>query len=209
MIAALVKKDCLLLLRNHFVAAVAALIFILIMLSANLGIVGYYMMVLAGIWQLLTIVSEMEKKTGAAALLAVTPYTRKTVVAGRYVSAMLFWAALTVVYLVISLALGFSGFFPPLTLEIAARGFLGAALFTAVALPISIRLPLMAARFLTLFIVLGSMFLVLGLRDTLAPWLVAVTLAPAARLLLCLAVGVAALALSRVAAVRLAARMEG
>ncbi len=207
MIAALVKKDFILLLRNKFLTTVLMLAFLLVVIGINLGLAAYYMMMLAGIWQLLLTVETIEKKTGADALLYVTPYMRGNVVSGRYVSAMAFFVLLTLGYCVISLpSLSLPNWLPLPNALTIATGFLAAALFIAITLPLYMKFSEFTVRLISLAMILGGGFVILGSMEVLITlisgmdeWVL---------IALCIAVGVGALAISRTVAVNMARRRE-
>lgn len=207
MMAALVRKDILLLLRNKFVTTVLMLLFLLVIIGVNMGVVAYYMMLLAGIWQLLLVTAAVEKKSGAAALLAATPYTCGKIATGRYMSALLLYAVLTLVYCAISLfSLVFPGMLPLLTPYSAACGFLAASLFIAITLPLYVKFSEFVVRLISLAIIMGGFFALWSVRGALLSFVAGIS--PLLFVAICVAAGIAALLISRAVTVAFMKKVE-
>ncbi len=207
MIAALVRKDMLLLVRNKFMTTVLMLLFLLVIIGINMGVMAYYMVLLGGIWQFLMVTSTVEKKSGAAALLATTPYTCARVVSGRYMSALLLYALLTLAYCAVSLvSLVFPDVLPPLTPHSAAGGFLAAALFIAITLPLYMKFSELTLRLISLSLILGGGSVLWVVREALQAFVS--VLSTSLFVGICLGGGVVSLLISRAVAVALMKKAE-
>ncbi|OYP09836.1 hypothetical protein CG709_09295, partial [Lachnotalea glycerini] len=119
MYLSLVKKDFKIVLRGNLGILVAQMLFILIIISVNMGIVGYGVMVTAFGWQLLLSVSTEEKKSRSLALLIAMPYEKGKIITTRYVSPMLGFAGITLIYEGLALITNMNDFFiiKPLTYD--------------------------------------------------------------------------------------------
>lgn len=209
MTGALVKKDYLLLIRNNFLAVVGSLVFILIIIGINLGIASYFMMMLAGVWQLLLSSNGTEVKSKSTILLISAPYTRSKVVSAKYMSALLMYVLLTVIYGVVSFAASFfTDTFPTLTVPFVFLGFVVAAVFISITIPLYLKFSEFTVRIISLVIILGGFFLLAFLWETFGASIRPLLASPAVVFALGLAVSVFALLASRTIAVRMAKRIE-
>lgn len=157
----LVGKDYKIILRENAGTFVVQMLFLLVMVSANLGILGYSTMVTAGAWFLLMNVSAAEHKNGALAYLVSTPYSRWKIIISRYVSSALLFVLLTVVYGIISAVIGMAGvgLFPMLTVPVVAGTFVYYMLFVSITAPMYFFLEDMTVRLVSVGMILGVGFL--------------------------------------------------
>lgn len=213
MIGALVRKDYLVLVRNKFLTGIVGLLFILVIISftmgnVGLGIAGYFMFVLGGIWQLLLTINNVEK-SGGFILLISSPYSINKVVSSRYVSSLCLYAILTLLYLLISFATSFfTDLFPILTPQTILLSFFVTSLFIAVTVPLYLKFSEFTVRIISLCIILGGYFAVYFFRNMITTALSALQLTPQAIFASAVFIGIAALLLSRSIAIYIAKKME-
>ncbi|RDY31070.1 ABC-2 transporter permease [Lachnotalea glycerini] len=161
MYLSLVKKDFKIVLRGNLGILVAQMLFILIIISVNMGIVGYGVMVTAFGWQLLLSVSTEEKKSRSLALLIAMPYEKGKIITTRYVSPMLGFAGVTLIYEGLALITNMNDFFiiKPLTYDVIAITMCAYALFISITVPLYLILSDSVVRGITIFLILGTVWI--------------------------------------------------
>lgn len=157
----LVGKDYKIIFRENVGIFVVQMLFVLVLVSANLGILGYSIMAAADAWYLLMNVSASERKNGALAYLVSTPYSRWQIIISRYVSAALMFVLLTAVYAVISTVTGMAGIglFPTLTVPVVTGTFVFYMMFVSITAPMYFFMEDMTVRLVSGGLILGVGFI--------------------------------------------------
>jgi ABC-2 type transport system permease protein len=157
MYLSLVKKDFDLVFQENSGIIIAQMFFILIIISVNLGIVGYGVMATSFGWQLLMSVSTKEKENHSLALLISMPYEKGKIITTRYVSTMAALLGITLIYQVIAWLTNMFNIplFAMLTSEIVLTTMCAYALFISITLPLYF-------KFDNSTVIVFSMILILG-----------------------------------------------
>jgi hypothetical protein len=157
MYLSLVKKDFAIVLRGNIAILLAQLLFILIIISLNMGVIGYGVMATAFGWQILMSVSAKEKENNCLGLLIAMPYERNKIITSRYVSAILGFLAMTVIYEIIAVFANviFAGLFKMLTPEIFLVTMCSYVLFISITLPLYFKFDDTVVRGISLFMIMA------------------------------------------------------
>ncbi|KAB1440142.1 ABC-2 transporter permease [Candidatus Galacturonibacter soehngenii] len=157
MYLSLIRKDYSIVLRNNIGLLIAQMLFILIIVSTNLGIMGYAIMAVSFGWQILMTVSAKDKMNHSMSLLLSMPFQKKTIVNARYMSVMLGFAFVSLFYIVIvEITKFFHVFlFKPLSIEVFFLTLCAYSLFASVTLPLYLKFEDSVVRGISLFSILG------------------------------------------------------
>lgn len=160
MCLALVRKDYKIIFRENFMTFVAQMIFILVIVSANLGIMGYSMLAVADGWYLLMNTCMADKNSSALAYLMSTPYSGLKIIFSKYLSAVLMFAAVSGIYAILSYFVRLLGFdlLPPLSVPAVCFTAIFYMLFISVTMPLYFFLQDMTVRIVSIFFILGVGF---------------------------------------------------
>lgn len=158
----LVRKDYKILFRQNFGTFFAQMLFILVLISANMGIMGYCVMAAGAGWAMLMTISIAEQQSQAMAYLISTPYSRPRIVISKYISTVLLFFVVTVFYGIISELTQRMGvpLFPRLTLSVVVMTFISYMLFVSITLPLYFFLTDMTVRLISLGLILGTCLVV-------------------------------------------------
>lgn len=158
----LVRKDYKILFRQNFGTFFAQMLFILVLISANMGIMGYCVMAAGAGWAMLMTISIAEQQSQAIAYLISTPYSRLKIIISKYISTILLFLGVTVFYGIISELTQQMGvvLFPRLTLAVVVMTFISYMLFVSITLPLYFFLTDMTVRLISLGLILGTCLVV-------------------------------------------------
>lgn len=157
MYLSLIKKDFAIVLRGNIAILLVQLLFILIIISVNMGVIGYGVMATAFGWQMLMSVSAKEKENNSLGLLIAMPYERGKIITSRYISTILGFLAMTVVYEVVAI-LGntlHANLFKMLTPDIFLVSMCSYALFISITLPLYFKFDDTIVRGISLFLIMA------------------------------------------------------
>lgn len=170
MYSALVKKDFDILFRGNVVILFVQMLFILIIISANMGVIGYGAMATAFGWQLLMSVSAKEKANNSLGLLIAISYEKAKIITTRYMSAMLAFLGVTVIYELLALITNIFhiGILRMLTPELFFITMCAYAMFISITLPLYFKFDDTIVRGISLFLIMAVImvgFLLWDLTD--------------------------------------------
>ena len=156
----LIRKDYKILFRQSFGTFLAQMLFILVVISANLGIMGYSVMAVGAAWYLLMNVCIAEQQSSALAYLISIPYSRLKIVISKYLSTLLIFVGITVFYGVLSELTQQLGLelFPRLSISVVGATFICYMLFVSITLPMYFFLSDMTVRLVSIGLILGVSF---------------------------------------------------
>lgn len=157
MYLSLIRKDYSVVLRDNIGLLLVQMLFILIIISANLGIMGYGVMTVAFGWQILMTVSAKDKINHSMSLLLSMPFQKKTIVNARYMSVMLGYIFVTIFYITIAEITNFFQvfLFNRLSTEIFFSTLCAYSLFVSITLPLYLKFEDTIVRGISLFSILG------------------------------------------------------
>lgn len=157
MYLSLVRKDYSIVLRDNIGLLLVQMLFILIIISSNLGIMGYGVMTVAFGWQILMTVSAKDKMNHSMSLLLSMPFQKKTIVNARYISVMLGYVGVTIFYIVISELSNFLQvyLFKRISMEVILLTLCAYSLFVSITLPLYFKFEDSIVRGISLFSILG------------------------------------------------------
>ncbi|MFA9376959.1 MAG: ABC-2 transporter permease [Lachnotalea sp.] len=153
----LVKKDFEIAFCENIGIIVVQMLFILIIISVNMGVMGYGVMATAFGWQLLMGVSVKEKKNNSLALLITMPYEKGKIITTRYISAMFGVVGATVIYEGLAFITNMINInvLKMLTPEILLTTVCAYALFIGITLPLYFKFDDTVVRGVSLFLIMG------------------------------------------------------
>lgn len=159
MYLSLVKKDFAIVLRGNIAILLVQLFFILIIISLNMGVIGYGAMATAFGWQLLMSVSTKEKENNNLGLLVAMPYERGKIITSRYISAILGFVAMTAIYEVFAILANIlhTNLLKMLTPEIFLVSMCAYVLFISITLPLYFKFDDTVVRGISLFLIMAVM----------------------------------------------------
>lgn len=157
MYLSLVRKDYSIVLRDNIGLLLVQMLFILIIISSNLGIMGYGVMTVAFGWQILMTVSAKDKMNHSMSLLLSMPFQKKTIVNARYISVMLGYVGVTIFYIVISEMSNFLQIylFKRISMEVILLTLCAYSIFVSITLPLYFKFEDSIVRGISLFSILG------------------------------------------------------
>lgn len=157
MYLSLVKKDFAIVLRGNIGILLVQLLFILTIISLNMGVIGYGVMASAFGWQLLMSVSAKEKENNSLGLLIAMPYERNKIITSRYISAILGFLTMTVIYEIVAILANiiYAGLFKMLTPEIFLITMCSYILFISITLPLYFKFDDTIVRGISLFMIMA------------------------------------------------------
>lgn len=161
MYLSLIKKDFSIVLRQNSGIIIVQLLFILVVTSINLGIVGYGYCATAFAWHMLMTIAAKEKESHSLTLLLSMPFDKERIIRSRYYSTILGFVGISVFYeaiAVVTNALGFT-FFKPIDVITLCTSFLAYALFVAITLPLYWMFEDSTVRIISIVILLGSAYI--------------------------------------------------
>jgi ABC-type transport system involved in multi-copper enzyme maturation permease subunit len=153
----LVRKDFGIVLRGNLVVLCAQLLFILIMISFNMGVIGYGVMATAFGWQMLMSVSAKEKESHSIGLLISMPFGKRKIINSRYASTIIAFLVMSVIYEVFALLASFvtTSLLKPLNLEIFLTTMVAYIVFISITLPLYFRFDDTMVRGISLFLIMA------------------------------------------------------
>lgn len=170
MISVLVYKDIKLLIKDNLLLLLGQCLLILILISANLGIVGYSMLTLALCWSYLMTVSAKEKVSKGNLLLIVTPYKKNQIILGKYITVFLLFCVVTVFYYclsqncrIINISL-----FEPLSWNVLAITGLSVSVFVGVTIPMYLKFDDSIVKIVSIIMLLGTLYIGYGVYKQLS-----------------------------------------
>lgn len=157
MYLSLIRKDYSVVLRDNIGLLLVQMLFILIIISSNLGIMGYGVMTVAFGWQILMTVSAKDKMNHSMSLLLSMPFQKKTIVDARYMSVMLGYVGVTIFYIAITELSNFFQIFlfKRLSMEVFLLTLCAYSLFVSITLPLYFKFEDSIVRGVSLFSILG------------------------------------------------------
>lgn len=157
MYLSLIRKDFSVLFRGNVKLILLQMLFILFIISANLGIIGYSVMVTSFGWQLLMMVSLKDKMNHSLALLLSMPYDKKKIINARYASAIIGFFGVTIIYevLVKVLTIFQISLLQPLTGKVVLLTFCAYTLFISLTIPLYLKFDDSIVKGISLFTILG------------------------------------------------------
>lgn len=158
MYLSLIRKDFSVVFRENIGLIVMQQLFILIIISLNLGIIGYGVMATAFGWQILMTVAAKDKENHSLALLVSMPYEKETIINARYVSAMLGLLGVTAVYEVLAIITNILqiSFLGTLNIQVILLTFFAYSIFISVTLPLYLVFEDSVVRGISLFMILAT-----------------------------------------------------
>lgn len=153
----LVKKDFDIVFCGNVVILLAQMIFILIIISVNMGEMGYGVMVTAFGWQILMSVSAKEKGNNCLGLLIAMPLEKGKIITTRYITTMISFVGITIFYEVLAIIVNVFHFslFKPLTPEVFFTTLCVYALFISITLPLYFKFDDTVVRGISLFLIMA------------------------------------------------------
>lgn len=158
----LIKKDLYEVFRNNFGMTLVQMMFILLIISMNMGIVGYAVLVCAFGWNMMLNISTNEKKYNTNIFITALPYDRKDIIKSKYVSLYLAFIASSLVYETIALITNILNikFFELLSLDIVLIALMGYTVFISISIPLYLKFDDIIVRvFSILFICVGGVYI--------------------------------------------------
>lgn len=157
MYLSLIRKDYSVVLRDNIGLLLVQMLFVLIIISSNLGIMGYGVMTVAFGWQILMTVSAKDKLNHSMSLLLSMPFQKKTIVNARYMSVMLGYVGVTIFYIAITELSNFFEIylFKRLSIEVFFFTLCAYAVFVSITLPLYFKFEDSIVRGISLLSILG------------------------------------------------------
>lgn len=212
MYLSLIRKDYSVVLRDNIGLLLVQMLFILIIISVNLGIMGYGVMTVAFGWQILMTVSAKDKMNHSISLLLSMPYQKKSIVNARYISIMLGYIFATIFYIIIAKITNFFNvfLFTTLSKEVIFLTLCAYSMFVSITLPLYFKFEDTIVRGISLFSILGvTIFGVLIWDHTNIRFVIdSMTWLKEYYVILCMAVIVVSIFISRRVTLYLFDRME-
>jgi hypothetical protein len=212
MYLSLVKKDFDIVLRGNIGILLAQLLFILIIISVNMGVIGYGVMATAFGWHLLMSVSAKEKQNNSLALLIAMPYEKGKIITTRYVTPMLGFAGLTVIYGVLASLVNTINInmLKLLTPEVFLTTMCAYAVFISITLPLYFKFDDTVVRGVSIFLILGVTIVGFLMWDTtdIGAKISAMTFFAHNFKVICIIVTIVSLVISRNITLKLLEKME-
>lgn len=154
----LIKKDLYVVFRNNFGMTLVQMLFILLIISMNLGIAGYGVLVCAFGWNMMLNISANEKKDNTNVFLTALPYDRRDIIKSKYISLYLAFAASSLAYWLLSSitnALNIN-FFAPLSLNIVLIVLMGYTVFISISIPLYLKFDDIVVRVFSILFICGG-----------------------------------------------------
>lgn len=169
MLRALFYKDYRLFIGNQVAELIIQHLFILVVISINLGVLGYSVYAVGGGWAFLMNVLIKEKNSSGKKMLYAASYQPWQLVVMHYITAFFHFFGLTGIYIAFSLvtnAVGIS-IFKMLTLPVFINTFLSYCFFIAITLPLYFILEDVMVQGISAILIIGSVFLAMGIATVM------------------------------------------
>ena len=158
MIEALIYKDIKLMFKDNTLLLAGQFLFVLIIISTNLGIAGYSLLSAGICWTYLMNVSSKEKAAKGNILLLSTPYRKKELIIAKYLTAYLLFISTTLLYSGISeiFKMIHVELFPQISCDVFFITLLSVSLFVGITLPMYLKLDDSIIKIVSSIMILGT-----------------------------------------------------
>lgn len=208
----LIKKDFCVVLRQNFGLLLFQMLFVLVITSVNLGVVGYGVMATTFGWTILLTVSMKEKESNSIALLLSMPYEKKTIINARYVTAIIGFFLITILYEVLAIVTSLFqvALFTPLSMKVLESSLFAYALFISITLPLYFKYKDTTVRFISIILIFVSFYIgyLLWENQSFRNWITTIRISEGTYFIGCILLTVISLTISRNITWHLFSKME-